>query len=623
MPFLPASSLKTNSMYSKIIASFLTTLLFLQSYAYDNKPPIKANLEAVTVFRSGAEMKHSAKAVLEKGNNDLIIENISSALDISSVQIKTSDAVTVMGVEFNTDFLKEDTKSPRMKILVDSIENLDAELDKLKLTESIDADLLTVLKANKEIKGQQTGLSVAELGKMMDYYKIKSSELQTELATLKARQEKVLKMISRLKEQVGEEEKKNVRKGGKLMLQLNCAIAGNYDFEITYITANAYWNAFYDLKANHVSEPLKLIYRSKIYQTTGIDWKQVKLSLSTSMPSQTGNAPIFQSWFLSYINPVYKFDKRLSSLNTISSFNGNLLAGKIAGEQLNEVVVTAYGTKLRGAAGINSNSQPLYIVNGVEMEASSVSAIDEHSIKSMNVLKNEEATAIYGARAANGAIILTLKEGLDDYITVSEKELDVTFHIDRPYDVPTNGKAQTATLKEYDVPATYKYYSVPKLDKDAFLLAEVADWEGLNLLPGEANIMFEGTYVGKSFIDPNSTNDTINLTMGRDKRVVVKREKLKDFSSVKFLGTNKKQVFTYVITVKNNKKEEVKMQLKDQFPISQNKEVEVELLETSEASVNTDIGILNWKLVLAPNETKTIRFSYSVKYPKDKTLNLY
>ena len=428
--------------------------------------------------------------------------------------------------------------------------------------------------------------------------------------------------------QIEEEEKKNSKTSGSLILQLNTAIAGNYIFTITYITNNAYWNAFYDLKATSVNEPLKLVYRAKIFQTTGIDWKQVKLALSTSTPTQTGNAPIFKAWFLSYINPVVKYEQNLSTMNTIQSYKNNsssdlALAGRTPGLMLNENVVIGYGTtRIRGTNSINSNNKPLYVVNGVPMEEGSIGNIDESSIKNIEVLKDANATAIYGSRAVNGVVLITLKDGLDDYISVADRELDVTFNIDMPYDVPTNGKAQTATLKEYDVAATYKYYSVPKLDKDAFLLAEVPDWEGLNLLPGEANIIFEGTYIGKSFIDPLSTMDTINLTMGRDKRVVIKREKLKDFSSVKFLGTNKKQIFTYEITVKNNKKYDVNMLLKDQYPVSQNKEVEVELLAHDNASVNEETGVLTWKLKLAPGEVKKVRISYSIKYPKDKTLNL-
>ncbi|HEV2355991.1 MAG TPA: DUF4139 domain-containing protein, partial [Puia sp.] len=126
----------------------------------------------------------------------------------------------------------------------------------------------------------------------------------------------------------------------------------------------------------------------------------------------------------------------------------------------------------------------------------------------------------------------------------------------------------------------------------------------------------------KSFIDPGSTQDTLNLTLGRDKRIVVKREKIVDYSSVKFLGSNKKETFTYEITVRNNKKEKVRMLLKDQYPISTDKEIESELLEGGGATVNKDNGVLTWTLELAPGETRQIRISYSIRYPKDKVLRI-
>ncbi|CAN5611090.1 DUF4139 domain-containing protein [soil metagenome] len=583
-----------------------------------NGNSVKASLNAVTVYRQGAEMNHQAKAQLGNGNNELVIENISNALDPNSIQVNCDGNVTVMGIEFSTDYLKEEVKSAAIRLLEDSVERISREMDKTRSSINIVNDLISVLKANKEIKGTQTGLSVAELMKLMEYYKTKSGELQNELAAFNQQQIKQDKQLKKLTEQIAEEQKKNTRSAGKLILQLNCAIAGKYDFNISYVTQNAYWAPFYDLRAASITAPLKIVYRAKIFQTTGIDWQQVKLSLSTSTPSQTGNAPLFNSWFLSYINPINYYNNSLTTQNSISS-----LAGKAPGLALNEVVVVGYASKIRGVSTVDAeDATPLYIVNGNEMSATEFNKIRANAIKNTQVLKDDAATSIYGSRAQAGAVLVTLKDGLDDYITVSDKELNVTFDIDLPYDVPTNGKAQTAVLKEYQVPATYQFYAVPKLDKEVFLLAQIADWEKLNLLPGEANIIFEGTYIGKSFIDPSSTQDTLNLTMGRDKRVVVKREKLMDFSSVKFLGANKKQIFTYEITVKNNKKEAISMLLKDQYPLSQNKEIEVELLQSDGASINTETGVLNWQLQLAPNESKKVRISYSVKYPKDKVLNL-
>jgi uncharacterized protein (TIGR02231 family) len=289
---------------------------------------------------------------------------------------------------------------------------------------------------------------------------------------------------------------------------------------------------------------------------------------------------------------------------------------------LQEVVVAGYGTRMKQSLATEADATPVYVVNGNIISKADFERIAPQSIASMNVLKDASASAIYGSRAANGAIVVALKDKMGDYVSIADNELNMVYNIDLPYDMESSGKEQSVQLKESSVASTYKFYAAPKLDKEAYLLADVADWEQLNLIPGEANIIFEGTYVGKTIIDPNSTKDTLTLTLGRDKRVVVKRDKLVDVSSVKFLGSNKKQVFSYEITVKNNKKEKISMLLKDQYPLSTNKDIEVELLETSGADVNKDLGILNWNIELAPGESKKYKLSYSVKYPKDKMVNL-
>jgi TonB-dependent SusC/RagA subfamily outer membrane receptor len=603
----------------KQLVTLLLLLASVSIYANEEKNIVPAELKTATVYSTGAELTHNAKALLKQGNSELIIQGISSYVDVNSIQVNCPASVTILGVEFSNNYLQPDIANPVVNRLEDSVNKINNDITKIDVSITTTAELLNVLKANKEIKGTQTGLSVAELVKLMDYYKLKSNELQNELSALQDKKKKILLVVDKLNKQIAEEQKKNTKSGGRLILQLSSAISGQYEFTISYITQNAYWTPYYDIKVDDIKNPMKITYKAKIVQTTGIDWKQVKLSLSTSSPTQYGNAPLLRSWFLSYINPVRSMDRQLS--NSIQSFNRDDLQGRTAGV-LSEVVVTA-GVKLRGQGSFKEGGQPLYIVNGAEMSASDYGKLNPDAIKNVEILQDEKGTAIYGSRGNNGVVLITLKEGLEDYVSVTDNELDISYDIDLPYDVPTNGKQQVATLKEASIAAAYKYYSVPKLDKDAFLLAEISDWEKLNLLPGEANIIFEGTYIGKTFIDPANTADTLNLTMGKDKRVVIKREKLMDYSSVKFLGSNKLQKITYQLTVKNNKKDTVKLLLKDQYPISTNKEVEVELLESGEALNNTEIGVLTWKLELAPGESKKVRISYSVKYPKGKALNLY
>ena len=604
-------------MNKKLYLAICLMALSISLFANDEKKTSTASLKSVTVYRTGAEMIHTASASLSKGNNELIIEGISMYTDVNSIQVNCPSTVTILGVEFSNNYLVNEITSPVIKKLNDSLERINADIYKTDISITINNDLLEVLKSNKEIKGTQTGLSVAELMKLIDYYKLKSGELQNELSALNQKRSKLESVAEKIRNQIAEEQKKNNKTAGRLILQLSAAVAGNSEFTLSYITQNAYWTPYYDIKATDVKSPLQITYKAKIVQTTGIDWEKVKLSLSTSTPSQYGTAPLLKSWFLSYINPVQKMEKMLTASNSIPSL-GYALEGKVPG--LN--VQSTETIKLRGISSFNSNNIPLYIVNGSIMEASDFAKIDPNSIATIDVLKNDNAVALYGSRAANGAIVVNLKDGLDDYVSVTDHALDVSYDIDIPYDVPSNGKQQIATLKETSIPAFYKFYSVPKLEKEVYLLAEVSEWEKLNLLPGEANIIFEGTYVGKSFIDPGSTSDTLNLTLGKDKRIQVKREKVTDFSSVKFLGTNKLQTITYDITVKNNKKDAVNLILKDQYPISTNKDIEVELLESSAAVNNTEIGVLTWQTELAPGESKKFRISYSAKYPKGKVLNL-
>jgi Domain of unknown function (DUF4139)/N-terminal domain of unknown function (DUF4140) len=602
--------------YSFIILAFCLGFSGTTTAAGAEKIVIPATLRSATVYRSGAELVHSASARLEQGSNEVVIGELSNSIDQTSIRIGCTASVTIMSVTFSTDYLKPETTSPFVRKLQDSLAAVRAALARVEILDRSDTELLDLLNANKSIGSSTTGVSVGDLQKMMDYYKQKTVELRTELGGYAEKAEKLKQESDRLQDQIAEEKKKNGRTGGCLVLQLLSPLAGPCDFTISYLTTAAHWDPFYDLKVNNITEPLHILYKAKVVQTSGIDWKHVKLSLSTSRPSQGGNAPVLKTWFLKYVDPIANQPGYI-----------NALEGRVAGLQiknnaaLNEVVVVGYSAaKVSGEAPVYT--EPLYIVNGKEISAEEYNRIDRRAIKTIDELKGKDATTQYGARGGPGVYIVTLKDELSDYVDVSDRQMDVVFDLDIPYDLAGNGKEQGVVLKEYQMPCSYQYYSAPRVDKDAYLLGEMADWEKLNLLPGEANIIVEGTYVGKSYIDPNSTQDHLNLTLGRDKRIAIKKEKVADYSSVKFLGANKKEVFTYELTVRNNKKEKVSLLLKDQYPISSSKDIEEELLDSGGATVNKDTGILMWNVDLGAGESKKFRISYSIKYPKDKILNI-
>ena len=212
-------------------------------------------------------------------------------------------------------------------------------------------------------------------------------------------------------------------------------------------------------------------------------------------------------------------------------------------------------------------------------------------------------------------------KSLDEYVSTQESPVATTFNIDVPYTIASNYKVHAVALQTHALNTVYKHYAVPRLDPDVFLLAELTNIESLNLIPGPANILFENKFVGKTMLNPYVTEDTINVSIGRDKRIAVKREKISEQSGVKTLGTTKKQTFVYELTVKNGKPDNIELLLKDQIPVSTDNAVEVELISSDHASLNPDNGVLTWRLNLKPGEIRKVKFSYSVKYPKGRIIN--
>ncbi|MEI6047599.1 MAG: DUF4139 domain-containing protein [Bacteroidota bacterium] len=209
-------------------------------------------------------------------------------------------------------------------------------------------------------------------------------------------------------------------------------------------------------------------------------------------------------------------------------------------------------------------------------------------------------------------------------ITVEKKvgETTITFDIAAPYSIPADGKLQTIEIQRLTAPADFKYVTLPKLSPLAYLTANITDWAKLSLQSGEATLYFENSFIGKSYLNVNQLTDTLTISLGTDNSILVKREKRKDFTSKKIIGSNKTDTFSFLLTIRNNKSNPVKIGINDQIPISSNSGITVEPFELSGGKYNAQTGEIKWDLEINQQETKQIILSYSVKYPKDKTVIL-
>jgi len=534
---------------------FLITLLITATTQAQKPVYTNAKVSAATVYFNAAELTQNATATLPAGTSEIVVKNVAEYIYENTVQIGAPESVTVLSVQFTRNYMGDQPvtqpESAAVKKLRDSINSIQAELDKLVTQRNNDQKTLDLLDKNQQVAGQNTGLSVTDLVKLVDYYRAKRKQITANQLSLAQKEKKLNERLTAINEKITDATapKDTDAYKGKLVLQVMCDVAGTYPLEINYLTQGASWSPYYDLRADTSSGPITMMYKAQITQNTGIDWKQAKLTLSSGTPNQSSQIPVLVAWLLRFGTSYTPYSN--ASLMT------NIYRPQAQTEKMADAEVVGYSLK---------------------------------------------------------------KKDLADYTTVNDNQMNVSFSIDVPYDILSNGKVHSVRMKEIKLPASYRHYSVPKLEQEAFLMAEVTDYGKYNLLPGEANIIFDGMYIGKTTINPNQTGDTLNLSMGRDKRITVKREKVADKSGTKFLSSYKEQTFTYETTIRNNKKEAINLMLKDQYPVSTDKEIEITLLKDDGAKANPETGVLTWELRLNPGETKKIRISYKVKYPKDKII---
>ncbi len=524
-----------------------------------------ANLTNATVyFGYGADLKHGSKANLAAGMQQLIINNVSLYPDMNTLQISCPEIVTILSYTHRI-YSKPPVvvPPPTYQKSYDSIKNYQKQINIFTNDQSIKNDMvlrITKLIENNFTTPDKKNITSEELVKLTTYYTDKISLLKQQVFDLEDKKNNLNELIAAIQDRLDQlsQENKPIEQPkpvGQLILQVMSKTAGPVDFDFNYFTRNAGWVPTYDIRVKTIDNSFKLVYKAMVSQTTGLNWNGVKLNLSTSNPNQGNTIPVLSPLYLQLYVPV------LYNQVTIAAS-----AYSMEAPQLDEVVVS--GAPVKKAKNLAYSTQKLEV---------------------------------------------------KDFLTLKESQLNTNFEIDLPYDIPSDGVAYSVNIKDEMIPATYQHVAVPKLDNDAFLIAKINNWDSLSLLPGDANIIMDNVYLGKSYLNPNTTDDTLSISMGRDKRIAINRKLVKEYNKVK-RNDSKIESYTYEITVKNNKKQSIDMNLSDQFPISQTKEIEVTLSDSGDAEVDNETGFLKWNVKLKPGESKKYRFSYQVKYPKDKVL---
>ncbi|MDR3339362.1 MAG: mucoidy inhibitor MuiA family protein [Candidatus Symbiothrix sp.] len=597
---------------------------------------LKTDVSEATVFIKGAQVLRKTTVNFPAGKSTIRFSQLSPYIDAKSVQVKIEGEVMVLSVNHQLNYNDSIKQTDEIEQYAKQINDLNEKIKLEQTTKDIINEELTFLRENKKIGGTD-GVNFTNLKATATYY-------GERIAALKMKEIETDKKIKTWSDEKYTLERKIAIAGnlkpeptGEVMLLVDSKTALRLPVELSYYVNNAAWYPSYDIRAKNISEPIELVYKANVMQNTKEEWKNVKLKISSVNPNLGNIAPILKTYLLNYYTQAPRYDG-----NDLS----NQVRGKVtdtSGEALMGTSIMIKGTTIGTATDIDGNFSLSIPAGGGNLQISYLGfkqKILPISNSYMNIVLEEDQKMLEEVAqkkaAFTGAISTMSMEGNAAGISILESKpkniplpviqventTSVEFEIKTPYTILSENKNTTVEMERYSLPAEYEYYCIPKVDKDAFLLANISDWEQYNLLEGEANIFFENTFIGKTILDIRYVTDTLNIALGRDKNVSIQREKVKEYTTQKFLGSKTETTRDWKISVKNNKRQPISMVLFDQIPVSTMQEIEVipELLSNGE--LDKENGEVKWKFVLPPTQKNELELRYKVKYPKGRTLTV-
>ena len=558
-------------------------------------------------------------------------------------------------MSFKVNYLEEIKVPEKIAALEEERRRLWMSLAQEKSLEEVYREEEAILKTNKSIGGTSKGVPIEELKVAMDYFRQRLMDIKQQLLLADRNIRKLNESIGKIDAQLKELSVSKAKPTGEILVKVSSKASLNAPITIKYVVQEARWFPSYDIRAKNIQSPISITYKANVSQQSGEDWENVSMTISSGNPSQGGAKPIIKPWILGFNNIVAASNTTIGTVqqDKIYGASNNLVRGRIVdenGQGIPGVNVLIKGTTIgtvTDAVGyysipLTSDAQTLVCsFVGYQTHEVSIGNQNEINIQLSPDVSELQEVVVTGYRVAGKKIIIILNHNGGKcscrtrprsssaprvkktiVSTPVVRQTDVEFTLDDPFSVKSDGEMRATDMVEYELDALYEYYCVPKLDADAFLIAKILNWDEHNFLEGEANLFFEGKYIGKSILDTRNTSDTLTLSLGRDGNVLVTREKIKDYTSRHVVGSNQKSMVGYEISIRNKKSQHLTIVIEDQIPIANDKDISVDKLEDSDAEYDAETGLLKWKKEIDPGKTELINLKYVVRFPKNSRMIL-
>lgn len=531
---------------------------------------VKANIEEAKVYLRGAELTHKAKINLDKGTTEIVVSGISEFLDPMSVQAGFDNLdISILSITSDRNYLDENVIQEKASVLKDSIENLEDKISELNLEQESLNEELNLILSNKQMSGKDKGITAKELKEMADYYAERIPKLKKKIFELNKQKKKYSELIKKIQNQLQNNNEINDYKF-QYLITVKTDKKTNAELFFRYFTGNASWTPFYDIRAKSNSNSINISAKGFVSQNTDIDWKDIKLTLSTKK-IKSNIIPVNDRLTIDYAKAFSNYEMESNTAMMDKKELSTIVTSKTPQNS------SGMGWKVRGGRSDDSS----FRLDGVSI---------------------------------SDPLNLDFSSSYMKFSTSIETE----FTADDLYTIPSDNKEYSVYLTSMNLESTKEYYCLPKKSLSAYRIAKIKNNADLKLLNASANIYFDGTYLGKTFINTDNVKEDIKISLGTDETIIVDRDLLKQFEEEKFLSSDVERTYAFKNIIRNNKKEELKITVEDLIPVSQNEDIKVKVVEVSDAEFDEANGLAKWQLVIQPGQSAEVKTIYKVRYPANK-----
>jgi len=563
--------------------NLLLALLALAPVALFAEPtPVSSQINSATVYRDRAVVTRTGHVELAAGETQLSFEKLPASLVEQSLQVsgRGTASATILDVSTRTIYIEENPDA-RIKALEDDkkgIEKKERTLNDRAAILEQQRQLLTRIEASVTTPpGKEstttTRPSYDEWQKLLSFTDDNRSKLVVEQQTLDTQKEELEIKKSALNGQLNQLRGQAGRSHSfkSVIVRVAAAKAGSLDLSLAYIAPDASWTPSYDARLRTEERAVELTYFGIVHQSTGEDWKNISLTLSTARPSLGGGAPELNPWIVDVID--YAAQKR-AAMESSMIFQEKR---KMERQQFNNMAPSAPATI--GGRGMLADEDKEAALATAEVDTSATSA---------------------SFKIAAAATILS------------------------------DNTPQKVGITSAKLAAKLQYQSTPRAQETAFLSAYVNNTTDFPFLAGSMNTFLDDTFIAASSLKTVMTSEKFELALGADESIAIKRKLVNRFAEDTGLTSKGRRVtYEFLTTITNNKKTVERVVFKDLLPISRNEKIVVKLIGPDPKDVGTkdkpkevtleEDGKMVWRLDVKPGEKREVQFKFSVDYPGDIT----